>query len=123
MKGFWLVEIKSWPRRLGGDVATWTRTRDGRTISDDSPVLLDRPADKREGWNAKRLTPLLGGLDQLLPWIHQWHPEVDPEFGETAGQSFQTMLEADAHELGLTLEDIRGWQPPAKKKGGKRKKG
>jgi hypothetical protein len=30
------------------------------------------------------------------------------------------MLEADAHELGLTLEDIRAWEPPAKK-GGRRK--
>jgi hypothetical protein len=71
-------------------------------------------ARKREGWDAKRLTPLLAGLDQLLPWIHQWHPEIDKEFGETAGQSFQTMLEHDAHELGLTLEDIRNWEPPAK---------
>jgi len=71
-------------------------------------------ARKREGWDAKRLTPLLAGLDQLLPWIHQWHPEIDPEFGETAGQSYQTLLEQDAHELGLTLDDIRNWQPPAK---------
>jgi hypothetical protein len=73
-------------------------------------------ARKREGWDAKRLTPLLAGLDQLLPWIHQWHPEIDPEFGETAGQSFQTMLEHDAHELGLTLQDIRNWTPPEKTK-------
>jgi hypothetical protein len=73
-------------------------------------------ARKREGWDAKRLTPLLAGLDQLLPWIHQWHPEIDAEFGETAGQSFQTMLEHDAHELGLTLEDIRQWTPPEKAK-------
>lgn len=70
-------------------------------------------ARKREGWDAKRLTPLLAGLDQLLPWIHQWHPEIDPEFGETAGQSYQTMLAQDAHELGLTLDDIRAWEPPA----------
>jgi hypothetical protein len=76
-------------------------------------------ARKRDGWDAKRLTPLLAGLDQLLPWIHQWHPEVDAEFGETAGKSFQTMLEHDAHELGLTLDDIRQWTPPAK--GGRRK--
>ncbi|MFO7905678.1 MAG: BREX-2 system adenine-specific DNA-methyltransferase PglX, partial [Pirellulaceae bacterium] len=72
-------------------------------------------ARKRQGWDAKRLTPLLAALDQLLPWIHQWHPEVDPEFGETAGQSFETVLEADAHELGLTLEGIRAWTPLAKK--------
>ncbi len=69
---------------------------------------------KREGWDAKRLTPLLAGLDQLLPWVKQWHPEVDPEFGESAGQSFQTLLESDAHELGLTLDTVRGWTPPEK---------
>ena len=79
-------------------------------------------ARKREGWDAKRLTPLFAGLLQLIPWIHQWHPEVDPEFGETAGQSFQHMLEADAHELGLTMDDIRNWTPPEKTKAVRRKK-
>ena len=73
-------------------------------------------ARKREGWDAPRLTPLLAGLDQLLPWIHQWHPEIDAEFGETAGQAFQSLLEHDAHELGLTLDSIRQWTPPAKVK-------
>ena len=74
-------------------------------------------ARKRDGWDAKRLTPILAGLDQLLPWIHQWHPEIDPEFGDTAGQSYQSMLEHDAHELGLTLEDIRNWEPPKSQEG------
>jgi hypothetical protein len=58
----------------------------------------------------------LAGLDQLLPWIHQWHPEVDPAYGETAGHSFETVLEHDAHELGLTLEDVRQWTPPEKQR-------
>jgi hypothetical protein len=71
-------------------------------------------ARKRDGWDANRLMPLLAGLDQLLPWIHQWHPEIDPEFGETAGQSYQTLVKADAHELGLTIEQIRAWEPPKK---------
>jgi hypothetical protein len=79
-------------------------------------------ARKRDGWDAKRLTPLLAGLDQLLPWIHQWHTEIDPEFGETAGQSYETMLKQDAHELGLTLEDIRNWEPPAPPSGRGRKR-
>jgi hypothetical protein len=35
-------------------------------------------ARKREGWDAKRLTPILAGLDQLLPWIHQWTPRSTP---------------------------------------------
>ena len=56
------------------------------------------PASGRAGTPAPE--PLLAGLDQLLPWIHQWHPEIDPEFGDTAGQSYQTHPGNDAHELG-----------------------
>jgi len=80
-------------------------------------------ACKREGWDAKRLTPLLAGLQQLVPWIHQWHPEIDKEFGETAGKSYETMLEHDALELGLTLDDLRNWQPPEKQRITRKKKG
>lgn len=71
-------------------------------------------ARKRERWTAERLRPLLAGLDQLIPWIHQWHSEIDLEYGETAGQSFQHLLESDAHELGLTMADVRNWTPPVK---------
>jgi len=39
-QGFWLVEIKSWPGRVRGDVSTWTRTHDGRTVTEDNPVFL-----------------------------------------------------------------------------------
>ncbi len=77
-------------------------------------------ARKREGWMAQRLVPLLAALDQLLPWIHQWHPEIDPEYNESAGTSFQTLLESEAQELGLTLEQIRNWTPPAKTRAAKK---
>jgi hypothetical protein len=76
------------------------------------PAYYD--ARKREGWDGKRLTPLLAGLQQLPPWIHHWYHELDKEFGETAGKSYQSMLEQDAHVPGLTLEDIRTWQPESK---------
>ena len=87
------------------------------------PPAGDRPrgyydARKREGWDAKRLRPSWRGSTSSCPGSPV-APRIDPEFGETAGQSFQTLLEKDAHELGLTLDDIRNWQPPAK--GGKRK--
>lgn len=39
-QGFWLVEIKSWQGRIAGDAGTWTRTHEGKTISEDNPVLL-----------------------------------------------------------------------------------
>ena len=39
-QGFWLVEIKSWPGKVSGDAGTWTRTHEGKSRSEDNPVLL-----------------------------------------------------------------------------------
>src|SRR5690606_22202037 len=30
-----------------------------------------------EGWEAERLLPMLVALDELIPWLKQWHNEVD----------------------------------------------
>jgi hypothetical protein len=37
---------------------------------------------QREGADPDRLAPALAGLDELLPWVHQWHPEVDDDLGD-----------------------------------------
>lgn len=36
---------------------------------------------KNEGWGPARLVPLLAGILELLPWLEQWHNEVDPTYG------------------------------------------
>ena len=65
-QGLWLVEIKSWPGRVRGDTATWTRTHDGRTVTEDSPVLL---ANRK----AKTLVTLLksqpAARNIRMPWM------------------------------------------------------
>jgi hypothetical protein len=50
--GLILVEIKSRPGTLQGDAHTWTRTTDGRQISDDNPLLLTNRKAKRLAANA-----------------------------------------------------------------------
>jgi len=50
--GLYLVEIKSRPGELSGDAGTWVWTSDGRSYTDDNPLLL---ADKK----CKRLKTLL----------------------------------------------------------------
>ena len=64
--GFWLVEIKSWPGRVTGDAGTWTRINEGRTISEDNPVLL---ANRK----AKALSSLLKNQSAFgrvrVPWL------------------------------------------------------
>ena len=77
-----------------------------------------------------RLVPLLAGIMELLPWLHQWHNEIDPEFDMRMNEYYDdTFVESNAAELGLSRVEIKNWQPPkkkpkrrAKKKAAKKKK-
>ena len=65
-----------------------------------------------EGWRADRLAPLLAGLLELLPWLRQWHNEVDPGTSLRMGDYFAQFLDEETRALGLTLDDLRRWSPP-----------
>lgn len=68
---------------------------------------------QREGADSDRLAPALAGLDELLPWVHQWHPEVDDDLGMSTGDYLQGLLDAQLAQYGLTLATVRAWRPPA----------
>ena len=59
------------------------------------------------GRDDPRLVPLLACLIELLPWLKQWHNEVDPEFGVPMGDYFEGFLQEESRNLGLTLDEIR----------------
>ena len=75
----------------------------------------------REGWPPERLLPLLAGLDQLVPWLLQWHNAVDPEFDLKMGDYHRDFVRDEAQAIGYTLEQVRSWQPPAKVARGRKK--
>jgi N-6 DNA Methylase len=70
--------------------------------------------DRLGGRDDPRLVPLLACLIELLPWLKQWHNEVDPEFGYPMGDYFEAFVQEEARNLGLTIEQIRTWTPPEK---------
>jgi hypothetical protein len=70
---------------------------------------------ENEGWTPERLQPLLAGLLELLPWLKQWHNELDPAYGIGMGDYFAGFVDEEARALGFTLDDLRNWQPPARK--------
>jgi hypothetical protein len=73
--------------------------------------LYQRRKDE-DGWGAERLTPMLAGLLELVPWLKQWHNEPDERFGGArAGDSFDAFVREQALQLGLTLEELRAWRP------------
>lgn len=72
-----------------------------------------------EGWEPPRLQPLLAGLLELVPWLEQWHNEVDPTYGERMGTYYRGFVNDEARGLGFTLDDLRAWEPvtaPAKRR-------
>ena len=79
---------------------------------------------EQEGWSAERLTPLLAGLLELVPWLRQWHNALDPAYGQRAvGDYFAGFVDEEARRLGFTLDAVRAWTPPAPaRKGRSRKK-
>ena len=64
-----------------------------------------------EGWEAARLQPLLAGLLELVPWLEQWHNEVDPVYGERMGTYYKGFVKEEARAHGFTLDDLRAWRP------------
>ena len=76
-----------------------------------------------EGWVPGRLQPLLAGLLELVPWLEQWHNELDPAYGERMGAYYKGFVTEEARALGFTLDDLRTWKPvvTAAKRGRKTK--
>ena len=59
-----------------------------------------------------RLIPLLAGLIELLPWLHQWHNDLDPTYGLKMGDYIAGFIDDEARQLNLTPDEISAWQPP-----------
>lgn len=72
---------------------------------------------QEERWEGERLTPLLAGLAEQLPWVTQWHNEFDPSLGRRVGDAYADFLTGQLAELGLSPEDAAAWRPPEATRG------
>ncbi|WP_444941914.1 BREX-2 system adenine-specific DNA-methyltransferase PglX [Microbulbifer sp. ZKSA004] len=66
-----------------------------------------------EGWQADKLTPMLVAIDELIPWLKQWHNEIDPEFGERMGDYYEGFLLEELRQLNVSRDELLNWEPPA----------
>jgi len=77
-------------------------------------------AKEQEG---RKLVPLLDCIGQLIPWLKQWHNEMDQAFGTRMGDYFENYLAEESKALGMTVAEVMAWTPPAKaKKAGRKNK-
>ncbi|MFI6824076.1 BREX-2 system adenine-specific DNA-methyltransferase PglX [Micromonospora sp. NPDC050187] len=72
-------------------------------------VYLDRKL--QAAWPADRLLPLLAGISELEPWLHQWYTEERPDFPGSPAQFFTDLVDAELSQLGAdraALVALRG---------------
>ncbi|WP_405105587.1 BREX-2 system adenine-specific DNA-methyltransferase PglX [Micromonospora sp. NBC_01405] len=60
-------------------------------------VYLDRKT--QEAWPAHRLLPLLAGLAEIEPWLHQWHSDDKPGFFGSPANFFTGFIDAELSQL------------------------
>jgi SAM-dependent methyltransferase len=69
-----------------------------------------------DGWDTPKLIPMLAGLDELLPWVQQWHNEIDPEYGESVADTIADELTTRLAENHLTVTELTAWRPEPTRK-------
>jgi hypothetical protein len=84
-------------------------------------LIEDRSA--KDGWGAEKLTPLIAGLAEVMPWVRQWHAGTDADSGINLAEAYDAYLEDQRIRYGLSEEDLRKWSPPAGQRRGRRRKG
>jgi len=70
-----------------------------------------------DGWDCERLKPLLAGLSEAMPWVRQWHAEVDDRFGASPAEAYDAYLTAKCDSCNFSEEDLRNWKPPQSTRG------
>lgn len=65
------------------------------------------------GASNEALVPMVAGLVELEPWLHQWHTGLEPEFGSSAAQAVTSQIEQLLSQLQMTRDDVNAWRPPA----------
>ncbi|SHE75311.1 hypothetical protein SAMN02745148_01048 [Modicisalibacter ilicicola DSM 19980] len=76
---------------------------------------------EQDGWEPDKLMPMLVALEELIPWLKQWHNELNPEFGERMGEFYEGFLFEELRQLELTRDDLLAWQLPVARRGRRRK--
>lgn len=77
-------------------------------------------AEQRAGVEPEILVPLLVAMHEELPWVIQWHNDIDPELDVRLGNFFQEWLDGQMNEKNLTPEQLEAWKPAATTRGRRR---
>ena len=80
-------------------------------------ITLIEERSSADGWSVSRLTPLLAGLAEVMPWVRQWHDEIDPDYGQSPADAYDAYLASQRERYSLTQEDLTSWKAPPIRRG------
>ncbi len=96
--------------------AGWDHREQAQTLA---TLAVER--EQNDGWDAERLTPLLAGLREVLPWVRQWHGEFDPLYDGSPAEVYEGFLADCTNRLRLREDGLTDWHPPAAPHGRRKK--
>ncbi len=101
----------SYPRmdRDGGDLLGWAGWDHLAQAQASATVYLDRK--NNAAWPPQKLLPLLAGIAELEPWLHQWYAEGRPGFPGSPAEFFSGLIDTELSALcadRATLRQLRG---------------
>jgi hypothetical protein len=76
---------------------------------DQAQALVNLVNDRTEhaGWGTNKITPLLAGLLELLPWVQQWHGEYDADWGGNPAEEYQAYLDQQRAKHQVSVADLQ----------------
>lgn len=97
--------------------AGWNHREQAEALAN---LINDRA--ERDGWKKEdpRFVPLLAGLQEAMPWVHQWYDEFDAEWDGNPAEELQSALNLGRTDRHLSESDLRNWRPE-RKRGGRRR--
>ena len=89
---------------------------------DKALAIFSTFADRSdEDADTETLAGILAGLAEILPWVRQWHNDLDPQFNLRFGDYLDAQLTDAARSLGIPVADIPDHAPKPSTRGRKKK--
>jgi hypothetical protein len=70
-----------------------------------------------DGAQDEKLVPLVAGMAELLPWVKQWHADIDPAFGVSMADFCAQQLEERAAQIDRSTNQLKAWRPTTPARG------
>ncbi|WP_239642968.1 BREX-2 system adenine-specific DNA-methyltransferase PglX [Nocardiopsis alkaliphila] len=100
--------------------AGWDHAQQADALGTLAHERMDELGWGKDEGTRDKMTPLLAGMLELLPWVTQWHTRAD-DYGDTPADHLREDLAELRDTTGITESEMTDWRPPASTRGRKKK--